>query len=54
MGPHADIVRDPPASAWPCGDALAPETEAWDGVEIWFDSVEAAEAGAAPSRISAG
>lgn len=48
MGPHADIVRQLPGlrglrfgvvQRWTPGDA------AWDGVgELWFDSVEAADA----------
>ena len=48
MGPHAEIVRAMPGvrglrfgvvTQW------SPPREAWDGVgEVWFDSIEAAEA----------
>ena len=48
MGPHADIVRGFPGLRGLRFGAVTrwhPEEAAWDGVgEIWFDSVEAAEA----------
>jgi uncharacterized protein (TIGR02118 family) len=48
MGPHADIVRQLPGlRGLRFGPVMgwSPPEAAWDGVgEIWFDSVEAAEA----------
>jgi uncharacterized protein (TIGR02118 family) len=48
MGPHADIVRGlPGVRGLRFGDvqAWSPAEAAWDGVgEVWFDSIEAAEA----------
>ena len=48
MGPHADIVRAMPGVRglrFGVVQRWTPEEEAWDGVgEIWFDSIEAAEA----------
>ncbi len=48
MGPHADIVRGFPGLRGLRFGAVTrwhPEEAPWDGVgEIWFDSVEAAEA----------
>jgi uncharacterized protein (TIGR02118 family) len=48
MGVHADIVRRLPGLRglrFGVVEKWSPEDEAWDGVgELWFDSVEAAEA----------
>lgn len=48
MGPHADIVRNLPGLRGLRFGVVTrwhPEDAAWDGVgEVWFDSVEAAEA----------
>ena len=48
MGPHAEIVRGlPGVRGLRFGDvqAWAPQEAAWDGVgEVWFDSIESAEA----------
>lgn len=48
MGPHADIVRQLPGIRglrFGVVRSWSPEEAAWDGVgEIWFDSIESAEA----------
>jgi uncharacterized protein (TIGR02118 family) len=48
MGPHAAIVRElPGVRGLRFGDvqSWSPQDAAWDGVgEVWFDSVESAEA----------
>lgn len=48
MGPHADIVRQLPGVRGLRFGAVqewSPPEAAWDGVgEVWFDSIEAAEA----------
>jgi uncharacterized protein (TIGR02118 family) len=48
MGPHADIVRRLPGLRglrYGVVKTWSPADEAWDGVgEVWFDSIEDAEA----------
>lgn len=48
LGPHADIVRQLPGLRglrFGLVEQWSPEEAAWDGVgEVWFDSIEAAEA----------
>lgn len=46
LGPHADIARQMPgALGYVVNVALDPEAAGWDGfAEVWFESVEAAEA----------
>jgi uncharacterized protein (TIGR02118 family) len=48
MGPHADIVRQLPGVRglrFGVVQAWSPPEAAWDGVgEVWFDSIESAEA----------
>jgi uncharacterized protein (TIGR02118 family) len=48
MGPHAEIVRTLPGVRglrFGVVQQWSPPEEAWDGVgEVWFDSIEAAEA----------
>jgi uncharacterized protein (TIGR02118 family) len=55
MGPHCDIVRQLPGlRGLRFGVVLGwtPEEAAWDGVgELWFDSVEAAEAAFASDPV---
>lgn len=48
MGPHADIVRQLPGVRglrFGVVQSWSPAEAAWDGVgEVWFDSIESAEA----------
>jgi uncharacterized protein (TIGR02118 family) len=46
LGPHAEIAKEMPgARAYIVNVARDPEAAGWDGfAEVWFDSVEAAEA----------
>jgi uncharacterized protein (TIGR02118 family) len=48
LGPHADIVRQLPGLRglrFGIVQRWAPDDAAWDGVgELWFDSIEAADA----------
>ena len=57
MGPHAEIVRRLPGLRglrFGVVERWTPEEAAWDGVgEIWFDSIEAADAAFAAEPYAA-
>jgi uncharacterized protein (TIGR02118 family) len=56
MGPHADIVRQLPGLRglrFGVVQSWSPPEAAWDGIgEVWFDSIESAEAAFAAEPYS--